>query len=54
MKECIALVKVKINYDVSEKTPEEVLAFIKSHMGYYSDHDTAKLIEVISVAQGEP
>lgn len=45
---CDVLVKVKVNYDLTGKTKEEVLALIKRTMGGYNEHDISRVVEVIS------
>lgn len=45
-----ALVKVEVHSETFDKlSKEEALDFIKKHMGYYSDYDTAKVVEVLEV-----
>lgn len=41
------LVKVKVASNLKDKSYEEVLAFIKSTIGTYNDHDISKLVEVV-------
>lgn len=43
------IVEIEVLKDLRGMSYDEILEFIKKHMGYYSDHDIAKLVKVITV-----